>query len=134
MYNFEPFPLFSTSSGRCDGRLPHTQGSLFDSVTEILTVSRKAASMLRPQAVAVFVDKSRSAAWRRIPSSYLVCEDDHALPVQGQDAMIGAVKKEGVEIHVERLFSSHSPYFAKPEFVASFLRREAAKSENRFTL
>jgi hypothetical protein len=30
--------------------------------------------------------KIKSAAWRKIPSAYLVCEDDHGIPVQAHDA------------------------------------------------
>jgi hypothetical protein len=71
--------------------------------------------------------KTKSAAWRKIPSAYLVCEDDRCVPVQGQDAMIAAVKKEGVEIEVERIFSSHSPHLVKQEIVVGFLRRAAGE-------
>jgi hypothetical protein len=31
---------------------------------------------LKPHSLATFTDMSRSAAWKKIPSSYLVCEDD----------------------------------------------------------
>jgi len=63
-----------------------------------------------------------------IPSAYLVCEDDRAIPVQGQDAMIAKVKEEGGIIETERLFVAHSPYLATPDFVARFLRRAAGES------
>jgi len=55
-------------------------------------------------------------------------EDDRAVPVQGQDAMIAAVKKDGAEMEVERVFSSHSPHLVKPEIVVGFLRRAAGEN------
>jgi hypothetical protein len=73
-------------------------------------------------------DKSRSAAWRKIPSSYLVCEDDRAIPVQAQDGIIAKVKELGGEIETERLFVSHSPYIVNPEYVSRFLRRAAGEN------
>jgi pimeloyl-ACP methyl ester carboxylesterase len=84
-------------------------------------------SKLRPQSLATFEDKTRSAAWRKIPTSYLVCEDDRAIPMEGQEAMIARIKEEGGDIEVERLFVSHSPYVAKPEETAAFLERAAIK-------
>jgi pimeloyl-ACP methyl ester carboxylesterase len=82
---------------------------------------------LKPQSLATFQDKTRAAAWRKIPTAYLVCEDDRAIPVQRQDAMIAKIK-EGGEIVTERLFVGHSPYINKPDFVAGFLRRAAGEN------
>lgn len=81
---------------------------------------------LRPHAAATFGDKTRGAAWKKIPSAYLVCENDVCLPVAVQDLMIETVRKEGGEVLVERLASAHSPYIKDPEFVAGFLERAAA--------
>jgi hypothetical protein len=59
---------------------------------------------LRPQALGTFRDKSRSAAWRTIPSSYLVCEDDRAIPVQFQDGIeklrsqVGRLRPKAVRV------------------------------------
>lgn len=97
-------------------------------------VERKEAehclSMLRPHSLATFKDKARSAAWKKIPSAYLVCENDRAIDVKDQDKMIASVKAAGGEIKTERLFVSHSPYLAKPGYVADFLRRAAVNLAN----
>lgn len=90
--------------------------------------AEKWVSKLKPQSLATFEDPTRSAAWRKIPTSYLVCEDDRAIPVEGQDAMIAKIKEEGGDIDVERLFVSHSPYITKPKEIASFLERAARKT------
>jgi len=80
-------------------------------------------SKLRPHSLATFTTKAKSAAWRTIPSAYLICENDGAIPVQGQEAMVAAVQKEGGEIEVERLNSCHCPHLQEPDAVVSFLRR-----------
>lgn len=84
-------------------------------------------TVLRPQAHVTFLDKTKSAAWRKIPSSYLICENDRPLPLAIQEEMIARVKKEGGEIETERLFVSHSPHLAMPEKVAEFIRRAAGE-------
>lgn len=81
----------------------------------------------RPQSLATIQTKSKFAAWRKIPSAYLICEDDRVIPVQGQDAMVAAVLAAGGDIKTERLFVSHCPYLVKPDFVAEFLRRAAGE-------
>jgi len=82
---------------------------------------------LKPHSIASLRDKTRSAAWRRIPSAYLICEDDRIIPAQAQEAMTTDVKEAGGEIVVERVFSGHSPHLGKPEVVAGFLRRAAGE-------
>jgi len=89
-----------------------------------------AVSNLKVHAEATFDEKTRTAAWRRIPSAYLVCEDDRAIPLAGQEAMIQTVKDEGGVIEVERIAFAHSPYIGKPEPVAAFIDR-AARGEGQ---
>lgn len=74
-------------------------------------------------AVATFEAKAKFAAWRKIPSAYLVCENDRALPATAQDAMIDAAREQGGVIDVERIPSAHSPYIGCPELVAAFIDR-----------
>ncbi|KAF4630875.1 hypothetical protein G7Y89_g7264 [Cudoniella acicularis] len=42
-------------------------------------------SNLRPHSFPTFLEGPRSAAYKMIPSAYLVCEDDRAIPKEGQD-------------------------------------------------
>lgn len=80
---------------------------------------------LRLHSYATLTTKTTAAAWRTIPSAYLISEKDGAVPVQGQEAMVANVQKEGGIIDVERINSSHSPHLSQPEAVASFIRRSA---------
>jgi pimeloyl-ACP methyl ester carboxylesterase len=84
-------------------------------------------SKLKLQSYAALTDVARSPAYKNIPSAYLVCEDDRAIPVEGQDNMIEEARKDGAVIEVERLFVAHSPYLNKPDAVAAFLRRAAGE-------
>ncbi|WP_433289907.1 alpha/beta hydrolase [Pseudonocardia sp. CA-142604] len=60
------------------------------------------------------------AAWHAIPSTYVVCENDVAIPLPAQEAM--AQRSE----RVLRLQTSHSPFLSRPADVASILRAEVA--------
>lgn len=54
---------------------------------------------------------------------YLVCEDDRAIPVFAQYAMVDACKKEGAPMETERIFASHNPFLSRPDEVVGFVRR-----------
>lgn len=85
----------------------------------------EAVAHLDVHAEATFDDKTRTAAWRKIPSAYLVCEDDRALPPALQKSMIETVKEQGGVIDVESIPWAHSPHIGKPEPVAAFIDRAA---------
>ncbi|KAH6709273.1 Alpha/beta hydrolase fold-1 [Leptodontidium sp. MPI-SDFR-AT-0119] len=85
------------------------------------------ASKIRVQSLATFMTKTKSAAWKKIPTSYMICENDRPIPLALQESMIATVKEQGGEIETERLFVSHSPHLAMPEKVAGFLRRAAGE-------
>ncbi len=84
-------------------------------------------ALLRPQAHITFIDKTKTAAWRKIPSSYLMCENDRPVPLAIQEEMITRIKEEGGQIETERLFVSHSPHLVMPDKVAEFIRRAAGE-------
>jgi hypothetical protein len=102
--------------------LSHSQG------TSILALANSRTAPLGPDVLSTCCDKSRFAAWRKSPSSYLVCEDDQAIPVQAQDGIITREKVLGAKIETERLLVSHSTYIVKPECVSIFLRRAAGEN------
>jgi homoserine acetyltransferase len=91
--------------------------------------AKELISKLRPHAVATITDKTRSAAWKKIPTSYLVCEDDKVFPAHDQDGIIAMIKEQRADVESERLFVGHSPYIVKPDAVAAFIRRAAGEKE-----
>ncbi|KAF2688409.1 alpha/beta-hydrolase [Lentithecium fluviatile CBS 122367] len=71
--------------------------------------------------------KATAASWKEIPTSYLLCEDDLAIPAFAQEAMTGMVRDMGGEIEVERIKSGHSPFLSRPGEVVGWLRRVAGE-------
>jgi pimeloyl-ACP methyl ester carboxylesterase len=59
------------------------------------------------------------AAWRTIPSTYIVCTDDHMLHPDDQRDMATQAGE------VFELSSSHSPFFSHPAEVARIIARYA---------
>ena len=66
------------------------------------------ASRLIPQSYQVQTTKLTRAAWRYVPSTYLICENDHAAPVQYQESFAASAKAL-----VERCSAGHSPHLSQ---------------------
>jgi pimeloyl-ACP methyl ester carboxylesterase len=62
-------------------------------------------------------------AWKSIPSTYVVCEADAALPVAAQERM--ALRANDVH----RMNTSHSPFLSQPAALARVVRRVLANLE-----
>jgi hypothetical protein len=61
------------------------------------------------------------AAYMYHPITYLVCEEDKALPPFIQRDMIEKISQLGVEVDVKSCNASHSPYLSMPEKVLGFV-------------
>jgi pimeloyl-ACP methyl ester carboxylesterase len=107
--------------------VPHDDGTA--TVTDDLEVARRAlcadvdperaAEELRraiPQSMSGGGTPS-SAPDRKHPTTYIICEQDNALPVAAQEQMAAAAD------HVERLPSSHQPMVSMPDKLAEVLAR-----------
>ncbi|WP_437590255.1 alpha/beta hydrolase [Sorangium sp. So ce1000] len=79
-------------------------------------VAAAAATALRPQAKASFTQPLGAAAWQELPSTYVICERDNAIPVFAQEAMSRRARD------VRRLDASHSPFLSQPDEVAALVR------------
>lgn len=90
-----------------------------DVSTEMIEEAKK---HLKPQSSTCFCSTASYAAWKYIPSTYLVCENDHAMPLQAQEMMIG---QPGASFTVERCSASHSPFLSMPDFTVDVIRRAA---------
>lgn len=78
-----------------------------------------AASRLEPQSLPSFTQTVRSVAWRDIPSTYLICERDNAIPPFIQEQLAGRAGD------VRRVDSSHSPFLSMPEQVVELITQLA---------
>ncbi|NSC19751.1 alpha/beta hydrolase [Streptomyces albus subsp. chlorinus] len=91
------------------GDLPDEQAE--DAVGRLVTQSRRS-----------FQQRVTRAAWRTVPSTYVLCERDKALPPALQGRMSARAA------HVERLNTGHSPFLSAPAELAALLGRIGAKA------
>lgn len=83
-----------------------------------------AISTLKPQSYGAFKSPCTYAAWKEVPSTYLYCFKDNAIPYAFQKTMVEQWAK-GYEFRTETLDSSHSPFLSMPEETAAAIRRAA---------
>jgi predicted esterase len=56
-----------------------------------------------------------------IPTSYLLCEYDQAIPAAAQEALIAHVRDEGVQVAVTRIQAGHSPFLSRVDETAKWI-------------
>jgi pimeloyl-ACP methyl ester carboxylesterase len=71
-------------------------------------------SLLKPHPASAQIAPLTNEAYRYVSSTYLLCENDQALPIFIQ---VEFVKNTGVEMQTERCGSGHSPFLSMPERV-----------------
>ncbi|GAA0401869.1 alpha/beta hydrolase [Microbispora corallina] len=83
-------------------------------------IGRQAAARLGFQSSVSTSQVQTQAAWSSIPSTYVVCEADNALPPFAQELF---AKRAG---RVVRMATSHSPFLSQPAELARLVRDELA--------
>ncbi|KAK7185317.1 alpha/beta-hydrolase [Paraphaeosphaeria sporulosa] len=122
-----PPPTWWTIEGEHFARLTDSAG---DILYNDLPDSHRAQwfeKVSRTHSVHSFVAKATGESWKQIPTYYLICEDDLAIPVAGQEAMTAMVKNMGGELRTERLKSSHSPFLSHVDETVSWIRGVAGE-------
>ncbi|RAL12359.1 alpha/beta hydrolase [Aspergillus homomorphus CBS 101889] len=84
------------------------------------------AQTLRPHAWATKISSASSAAYTRIPSAYLLCENDRAIPLFVQQLMVKKARSKGAQITTETIATGHSPWLVDSAPVAAFVKRSLA--------
>jgi len=79
-------------------------------------VARHAAARIVPQNRAVFEQELRAAAWHDVPSTYVICDRDNAVPPALQERMSA---RAGTVSHID---SSHSPFLSRPGEVTAIIQ------------
>ncbi len=80
---------------------------------------------LRPQSMASFEQPLTVASWRDVPSVYVTCSDDNAIPLVLQKAMAQRATE------VVDLVSGHSPFGSCPDAVADVIAAAAVTDADR---
>ncbi|WP_030457193.1 alpha/beta hydrolase [Herbidospora cretacea] len=96
------FPLTDDPRNALYGDLPEAE-------------AEQAVSELADQTVLSFAEKVDAAAWRDIPSTYIVTEEDKAIPVALQEQMAAQATE------IRRISSSHSPFLSQPRRLAALI-------------
>ncbi|PZS35749.1 MAG: alpha/beta hydrolase [Pseudonocardiales bacterium] len=79
----------------------------------------EALSRATPQSLAAFGQPVRRVAWREVPSTFVVCTEDRAIPVAGQRAQAAKVTRT-IEIAC-----GHHPFLSQPEALAQIIADSA---------
>jgi pimeloyl-ACP methyl ester carboxylesterase len=100
---------------RGDHVLVHAPADVFyNDVAPELTA--QSVARVVAQSLAAFQQPLTNAGWKAVPSTYVVCEQDQAIPPFAQEAM---AQRAG---EVLRMDSGHSPFLSRPEELADLLR------------
>jgi pimeloyl-ACP methyl ester carboxylesterase len=76
------------------------------------------AASLRPQSVNSFAQKLTKCSWATIPSTYILCRQDQAIPLVAQEAMSA---QAGKALFMD---TDHSPFLCAPEQLAEIVAAE----------
>jgi pimeloyl-ACP methyl ester carboxylesterase len=87
-------------------------------------LAAEAVARLVPASYSSQTASGSKAAWHEIPSTYVICTADNALPASAQEAMA----RQAANVH--RLPSSHSPFLSMPAELAAILRAELTLGVN----
>jgi pimeloyl-ACP methyl ester carboxylesterase len=81
-----------------------------------------AIGRLRPMHAQSILSQCKGAPWRQIPSTYVLCEQDQAIPVEGQRRMARSATRS-IELDTD-----HSPFLSMPDDIARILVNAASDS------
>jgi pimeloyl-ACP methyl ester carboxylesterase len=83
-------------------------------------VAEAAAAALVPHRKDVFSQQLRAAAWQTVPSTYVICERDNAIPPAVQERM---AEHAGTVSHID---AGHSPFLSRPHDVQAIIQETLA--------
>jgi hypothetical protein len=63
-----------------------------------------------------------------IPTAFLLCEEDRAIPVAVQQVLVDRARRRGAEIETEKIQTGHTPWLVVPDQVVAYLKKHAGES------
>lgn len=85
---------------------------------------KKWVAALQTHSYQTFHSKVTNPAWRTVPSTYLYCLKDQAIPIHIQKMMVEQTAK-GVPVRTDTLDAGHSPFINMPQETAEAIKRAA---------
>lgn len=87
---------------------------------------KKWAAVLKPMSSGCLTSEVTFAPWQTIPTTYLVCTKDNAVPAFLQEGMVDQAR--GLpHFRTETMDASHSPFLSMPRETAAAVRRAAGE-------
>lgn len=112
MYTIRGVPLPASTEGLFQRSL-NPRAEFYDDVPEAL--ADRAVSQLVDQLHQPFAARVTRAAWRTVPSAYVLTENDASLPVDVQEKMAARIRD------VRRIPTGHAPFLSRPAELAALL-------------
>ncbi|EMR63016.1 putative prolyl aminopeptidase protein [Eutypa lata UCREL1] len=84
---------------------------------------------LHPQSFGAFWSTTTYAAWRYIPTTYILCMEDKPTTVVAAQYLIDSAKASGTHKidNVIKMNAGHSPFISKPDWTAETLIKESSR-------
>lgn len=117
-------PWYKLSDNDLRADIENTEHIFYNDLTPEYAENMR--QLLKQQSFQTFKSKLTYAAYRDIPTTYLLCTRDNAIPIVGQEGMVEQAKKSGAEISTVTLEASHSPFCSMPDAVAEACQRSVA--------
>ena len=108
-------PWFNISEDRTEVNPDTPEKIFYNDMSE--DEVKKWVGRLQPHSYQVFHSKVTHATWQEIPSTYLYCEQDNAIPLQVQELMVNEFGK-GTQIRTDKVGAAHSPMLSMPKGTA----------------
>jgi pimeloyl-ACP methyl ester carboxylesterase len=117
-------PWFMVSDDRLEVH-PATPEKVFYNDCDEVQV-KDAVAALAAHSYQTFHSPCTYAAWKHVPSTYLYCLKDAAIPLTVQMMMVEETAK-GYGMKTETVDASHSPFYSKPGELTAAIRRAAGE-------
>ncbi|KAF4963263.1 hypothetical protein FSARC_8701 [Fusarium sarcochroum] len=116
----EPLPWWGVSPDKLQMNAKTPKDIFYDDISQ--EEADIYISNLKPHSYKAFQSRLTYEGWRHVPTTYLYCTLDAALPIAAQRRMVQETAK-GVNIRTEELNTGHSPFFKSPAAVADMIER-----------
>jgi pimeloyl-ACP methyl ester carboxylesterase len=120
----DDLPWFEVSDDRLIVTPATPRETFYNDMNEI--DAKKATDALKPHSYQTFHSNLTFEAWRHVPSTYLYCLKDEAIPFPVQKMMVEEVAK-GVRIDTDVVNASHSPFYTAPNHVVAAINKAASQ-------
>jgi pimeloyl-ACP methyl ester carboxylesterase len=115
-----PWWKVQQSNGIGDYVSPTSPRDVFYGDVDPAVVEQAVAQLWKYQSLASKTQPLTAAAWKTVPSTYVVTDEDDAIPVFAQELWAERAER------VLRINTSHSPFLSQPALLAHLVRDELA--------